>query len=311
VKEDASNAGAAGYERKLRGVISAIPTPITAAGEPDLPRFVNLAHYLLANGCDGLNVLGTTGEATSLSLSQRMMLMSEAALQLPRERLMVGVGAAAVLDAIRLARHAAELSFAGALLLPPFYYKNVSDAGVIAYMSKVIESTAEWTLPFYLYHFPALSGVPFAPILVSTLVERFEGRVAGLKDSSGDLSYARTIAALSPRLDVFPSNEAALMEARTGTFAGCISASANLNSHYCARAYHAGDEDALGRAVAIRRIFDGLPLIAGIKLLLARRHDDPELARLLPPLSCLSADQEAELRKRQSSLVADLHSPPE
>jgi len=289
---------------RLRGVIAAIPTPVTTAGAPDATRFVALARRLLADECDGLNVLGTTGEATSYSVEQRMGLMSVAVAELPRERLLVGTGAAAIADAIRLSRHAAALGFAGALLLPPFYYKGVTDSGVVAYVSAVIESTAEWDLPIYLYNFPALSGVPYTMEIVTGLLDRFGARIAGLKDSSGDLSYARSIAAISPRLNVFPSSEGALIEARNGIFAGCISATANLNSRYCARAYHQGDEHALKKAVAIRSLFDGLPLIPGIKLLMSEEYDDPELARVVAPLSPLSAEQEAELRKRGIALSA-------
>jgi 4-hydroxy-tetrahydrodipicolinate synthase len=214
----------------LRGVIAAIPTPVNAAGTPDSSRFVVLAQSLLADGCDGLNVLGTTGEATSFTVEQRITLMSAVVPALPLEKLMVGTGAAAVGDAVRLTRHAGNLGFAGALLLPPFYYKGVTDEGVIAYISAIIDATADSAIPLYLYNFPALSGVPYTLGLVSNLVARFGKRIAGLKDSSGDLPYAREVAAISPQLAVFPSNEATLPEARAGRFAGCISATTNLNS---------------------------------------------------------------------------------
>src|SRR4029077_17744602 len=111
--------------RKLRGVIAAIATPIDEAGTPDTARATKLARFLLDNGCDGLNVLGTTGEATSFSLDERKRVMSAYKdAGLPMERLMVGTGAAAVSDAVALTRHAAAVGFAGALVLPPFYYKG-------------------------------------------------------------------------------------------------------------------------------------------------------------------------------------------
>ena len=137
----------------LRGVIAAVATPFDANGEPDLDRFVRLAKHLLANGCDALNVCGTTGEATSMSVAQRRSVMETAARHLPRERLMVGTGAAALADAAALTAYAGELGFAGALLLPPFYYKGVSDDGVAAYVERVA-AAAPPTLPLYLYHFP-------------------------------------------------------------------------------------------------------------------------------------------------------------
>jgi 4-hydroxy-tetrahydrodipicolinate synthase len=269
----------------LKGVIAAIPTPITQAGEPDVPLFLKAARHLLGNGCDGLNVLGTTGEATSFSLAQRSALMTAiAASDLPKDRMMVGTGAASVADATTLTRHAAACGFAGALVLPPFYYKGVSDEGVFRYIERIVKGSTDPSIPIYLYHFPALSGVRYDAPLVSRLLEAFPGRIVGLKDSSGDMDYARQMAALSTAFDVFPSTEACLAEARGGQFAGCISATANLNSADCAKAFHQGDESALARAVIVRKSFDGKPLIPGVKAGLAQMLGEPSLARVLPPL---------------------------
>src|SRR6202049_2884672 len=147
-------------DKKLRGVIAAIATPVDESGTPDIARATKLARYLLDNGCDGLNVLGTTGEATSFSLAQRQRVMSAYRdAGLPLDRLMVGTGAAAVADAVALTRHAADLGFAGALVLPPFYYKGVPDDGLAAYVEAILNATAEPPVPLYLYHFPSMSGL--------------------------------------------------------------------------------------------------------------------------------------------------------
>ena len=281
-----------GTGRRLSGVIAAIATPITSTGGPDIDRFIALAEHLLFHGCDGLNILGTTGEATSFTREQRMALMSAVAdAGLPLHRLMVGTGAAAIRDALVLTRHAAEIGFAGALVLPPFYYKGVSDDGIIRLIEAIVEETRFRPIPIYLYHFPVMSGVPYTVDLVQQLRSEFGERIAGVKDSSGDLDYARRVAALSPSLQVFPSNEAVLLEARAGVFAGCISATANLNADLCARAFHDGDERALAAAVSIRRIFDGRPLVPGVKAVLAHIHHDPSLAVPLPPLVPLSENE--------------------
>src|SRR6478735_7785568 len=163
---------------KLKGVIAAIATAVGPDGAPDCGRSTALARFLLANGCDGLNVLGTTGEATSLSLDQRKSVMSAyAAAGLPMERLMVGTGAAALADAVALTRHAAALGFAGALLLPPFYYKGVPDDGLAAYIDAVVKATADKPVPIYLYHFPAQSGLPWHIALIRRLREAHGGRI--------------------------------------------------------------------------------------------------------------------------------------
>jgi 4-hydroxy-tetrahydrodipicolinate synthase len=280
--------------KTLSGVIAAVATPIGEDGKPDLKRAVNLARFLLDNGCDGLNVLGTTGEATSFSLEERMSVMDAyKANGLPLHRLMVGTGAAAVSDAVALTRHAADLGFGGALVLPPFYYKGVPDDGLIAYIDTLVKATAQKPIPLYLYHYPAMSGLPWHVTLIKRLLDTYPGRIVGLKDSSGDMAYARAAAAISPDFAVFPSTEAALLEARQGTFAGCISATANLNPDLCARAWREGDAAALDAAVAIRKLFDGRPLVSGVKALLSHIHGDPALARVKPPLAEFSAADRA------------------
>ena len=167
----------------LSGVIAAIATPVDEAGEPDIPRVVTLARFLLGNGCDGLNVLGTTGEATSFSLAQRKAVMSAYRdARLPLGRMMVGTGAAAAADAIALTRHAADLGFAGALVLPPFYYKGVPDDGLAAYVDIIVQASASKPIPIYLYHYPALSGLPWHVTLIRRLLASHGGRIVGLKD---------------------------------------------------------------------------------------------------------------------------------
>ena len=281
---------------RLSGVIAAVATPIDESGAPDLKRAVNLARYLLDNGCDGLNVLGTTGEATSFSLDERKAVMDAyKANGLPLHRLMVGTGAAAVSDAVALTRHAAELGFGGALVLPPFYYKGVPDDGLIAYVDTLVNATGRKPIPIYLYHFPAMSGLPWHVALIRRLLDAYPSRIVGLKDSSGDMAYARSAAAISKSFSVFPSTEACLIEARSGVFAGCISATANVNADLCGRAWGQGDTSALDAAVTIRKLFDGKALVSGVKALLAHIHGDAGLGRVRPPLAPFSAADRASV----------------
>jgi 4-hydroxy-tetrahydrodipicolinate synthase len=275
--------------KTLSGVIAAIATPIDEAGSPDAKRATTLAKHLLDTGCDGLNVLGTTGEATSFSVDQRKGLMSAyKQAGLPMNRLMVGTGAASVDDAIVLTRHAAELGFAGALVLPPFYYKGVPEEGLIAYIAQIMDATAAKPVPIYLYHFPQNSAVPWPIPLVQKLKKTHGARLVGLKDSSGDMDYARAAAAIDG-FDSFPSTEAALLDARKGAFAGCISATCNLNADLAQRAWRDGDTTAHEAAVGIRKLFDGKALVSGIKSLLGHIHSDARLGKVKPPLADFSA----------------------
>jgi 4-hydroxy-tetrahydrodipicolinate synthase len=274
----------------LSGVIAAIATAVDDKGEPDTARATALARFLLDNGCDGLNVLGTTGEATSFSLAQRQRVMSAYRdAGLPLDRMMVGTGAAALADAVALTQHAAALGFAGALVLPPFYYKGVPDDGLAGYIGAIVAATAGKPISLYLYHFPAQSGLPWHVKLIARLLDAHGERIVGLKDSSGDMAFAREAAAVSPRFRVFPSTEAVLMEARAGAFAGCISATANLNADLCARAWRSGDAAALEQAVTIRKLFDGRQLVSGVKAALAHIHGDAGWARVNPPLAPFAA----------------------
>src|SRR6478736_6916684 len=165
---------------KLRGVIAAVATPINEDGSPDVARATKLARFLIDNGCDGLNVLGTTGEATSFSLDERKRVMDAyKAAGLPLDRMMVGTGASAVADAVALTRYASELGFAGALVLPPFYYKGVPDDGLVAYIDALVKATERKPIPIYLYHFPAMSGLPWHVTLIRRLLETFPTRIVG------------------------------------------------------------------------------------------------------------------------------------
>jgi 4-hydroxy-tetrahydrodipicolinate synthase len=271
----------------LGGVIAAAATPITPDFEPDLDRFVRLCRFLLDNGCDGLNICGTTGEATSFSVSQRMAIMHAAAAALPCGRLMVGTGAAAIGDALTLTRHAASLGLPGPCYCLPSTTRASRTMASPAISSRSWRRRRPAPIPLYLYNFPALSGVAYSPGLVRRLVRTFAGRIAGLKDSSGDLGYAAEIAAISPDLKVFPSSEAVLLSARAGEFAGCISASANVNSHFCARVFRAGDTSALATATQIRALVSRRPLIARVKAVLAFLLEDPAFENVLPPLTLL------------------------
>ena len=281
--------------KTLSGVIAAVATPIDESGAPDLKRATDLAKSLLDNGCDGLNVLGSTGEATSFSVDERKAVMDAYKKNgVAMDRLMVGTGASSVTDAIALTRHAADLGFAGALVLPPFYYKGVTDDGLADYIGALVKATEASRLPIYLYHYPQLTGILWNVPLIERLRKSFPGRIVGLKDSSGDMAFARAAAAIGKDFAVFPSTEACLLDARKGEFAGCISATANLNADLCQRAWAHGDTAAYEAAVAIRKLFEGRPLVPGVKTLLAHIRNDPALARVRPPLYAVSsADREA------------------
>ncbi len=280
---------------RLSGVIAAVPTPFDSDGAPNLTAFLEHATWALENGCDGLNVLGTTGEATSQSLESRTSVMRAAADNLDRSRLMVGTGTADFDSALRLTRTAAEYGFAGALILPPFYYKGVSDEGLFAWFAGLIEGTASEPVPVYLYNFPQMTGIVFSPAFAARLKAAFPERVLGAKDSSGDLDYATSLTSIDG-FDVFPSNEAVLQQGRSKGFAGCISATINISARTSAKLWREQTDDAaLEQAVRVRATISAQPLAPAVKHLVGRRLRDSAWDRVLPPLCALSPDQAAQL----------------
>jgi len=291
----------------LSGVIAAAATPVRADCSIDLDRLVEHCQWLLGDGgCDGVNLLGTTGEATSFSAEQRIEAMRAVAKAgLPLDRFMVGTGAAALDDACRLTAEAKALGFAGALLLPPFYYKGIDADGVVSYVETLIGKVGAEGLRLYLYHFPANSGVPYTPEIVSRLRNAHPDQVLGLKDSSGDLDYSAALARDLPGFAVFPSAEASLGRATECGFAGCISATANVTGPFAQIAWSGSDEsakkEALDAAVDIRAIVARFPLVASVKAALALLTGREEWARVMPPLTALTGKQRSELANALST----------
>jgi 4-hydroxy-tetrahydrodipicolinate synthase len=291
----------------MHGIIAAAATPLTDGFAIDLDRLTGHCRFLLEEGgCDGINLLGTTGEATSFSVETRLAAMRHlAASGLPLSRFMVGTGAAALGDAVRLTRAANALGFAGALLLPPFYYKGIETAALVAYVSTVIDRAGRDGLSLYLYHFPANSGVPYAPEAVARLRDAYPDTVVGLKDSAGDLAYSAELARQLPGFAVFPSAEASLGEAARLGFAGCISATANLTGPFAQRALtgrtEAERQAALAKAVELRALLAGYPLVASVKAALAFVHGEPRWRATMPPLTPLG---DAEARALAVALAA-------
>lgn len=284
---------------RLAGVMAAAITPFDRRSQPHHARFVKHCTSLLQNGCDGINVLGTTGEANSIALADRFDLMDAVASSgLPMDRMMVGTGAPAVDDAVRLTKHAQACGFAGALLLPPFYYKQVSDDGLFAFIARLIERSDPRRTKIYLYNFPAMTGLWYSIPLIERLVNEFPGIVVGVKDSANDRGYQRELLARVPGFAVFPGTEAYIAEARRDGCAGCISASVNVTSREAQAAWSAGDLDYPAkqeRVAELRTTIASLPLIPAIKAIKARIEHNDKWERMLPPLCPLTIDERGKL----------------
>ena len=280
----------------LQGVIAATPTPVHADFSPDTARLARHCRALLDGGCDAINLLGTTGEANSFSTAQRLGVMKAMADEgLPLDRFMVGTGVCALAESVALTQAAADLGYAGALVLPPFYYPEIGADALVQYVDELLARVARPRLALYLYHIPQNTAVPWPLEAVVALQRKHPGNLAGLKDSSGDMAYARAMASEVTGFDVFPSSEATLAGAKAAGFAGCISATTNLtaaDSQVAWRAQGTAEGAKAGaRATAQRTLLAKQALVASVKAALAMRYDDAEWMRTCPPLTPRSPQQ--------------------
>ena len=280
------------------GVWSPALVPLHPDLSIDSERFLGHAHWLLGQGCHGLALFGTTSEANSFSVAERKALVEQViAGGIPPERLMIGTGCCALTDSVHLTRHAVDAGCRRVLMLPPFYYKEMSDEGLFGSYSEIIERVGDPALRVFLYHFPRLSGVPITEGLIALLVDAFPEVIAGVKDSSGDWSNTRMMLDRFPHLAIFPGSEVFLLDGlRTGG-AGCITATSNVNAAGARAvfdAWHAGHGDADAKqtaATTIRGIIDRFPGIPAQKHLLARYRADPAWRAVRPPMVALTDEE--------------------
>ena len=283
------------------GVNAAVLTAMRPDLSVDLDRMAAHSKWLLANGCNGLGILGTTGEANSLGVSERIEVMEGlVARGLPPARLLPGVGTPALTDTVLLARKAAELGCPGVLALPPFFYKNPSEDGLFAYFSEVIQRLGTGT-KIYLYHFPAQSAVPFTVPFIARLLKAYPGTVKGIKDSSGDFANTKSYvdAFAGEGFEVYCGDDGALHDLLNAGGAGCITAASNVGSALNGQVYANWDNE-VGRQAqitlgAIRKAVTSAALIPGLKALVARHTGDAGWNAMRPPHMALSAGEQARL----------------
>src|SRR5919199_312862 len=200
-----------------KGVLAAVLTPLDGNLKPDHPAFAAHCCRLLATGCHGLSVFGTTGEANSLSVEERLAAL-DALIEsdVPAEKLLPGTGSCALTDTVRLSRAALGAGTSGVLVLPPFYYKGVGDEGLFRFFAEVVERVGDDRLRLYLYHIPQMTGVDLGLPLISSLIDAYPGVVIGTKDSSGDRKRIMTLCREFPSFSVLAGTEAAHPAARLG-----------------------------------------------------------------------------------------------
>jgi 4-hydroxy-tetrahydrodipicolinate synthase len=288
------------------GVLVPVLTPFTASGEPDAGRFVAFCRWLLDEGADGLAIFGTTSEANSMSAGERMALLDRLmAAGIPASKLMPGTGACSITEASMLIKHAVGHGCGGVLMLPPFYYKGMTEQGVFDFISAVIDKVASPALKMYLYHIPPQTMIPFGVELVGRLIKAYPGTVVGLKDSSGDWNNTKALcdAYAAEGFAIFPGSEVFLLDGLRAGGVGCITASGNVNVPGIRKVYEnwkTPQADQLQADITlVRMTIQKYPMVPALKRIVAHFHGDAEWAQVRPPMERLSDAQ-------STALIADL-----
>jgi 4-hydroxy-tetrahydrodipicolinate synthase len=303
--------------QRIRGVLAPVVTPFKQDLSPDTERLVAHCKWLLSQNC-GLAVFGTNSEANSLAVEERAMLLDElVAAGIDPSRMMPGTGCCSIAETVKLTAQAVEHGCAGVLMLPPFYYKDVSDEGLYRYFSEVVQRVGDARLKIYLYHIPPVAVVGITTGLVERLLAAYPNAIAGMKDSSGDWNNTKTFLDAFVRagpadsgFDVFVGSESFLLANMRNGGVGTISATANVNPAAIYELYRtwktADDADQqqsklnVVRAVFSSRKFPSM--IAALKQSIAIYTGDPAWAKVRPPLVELTPDQARTLGEELSAI---------
>jgi 4-hydroxy-tetrahydrodipicolinate synthase len=279
------------------GVIAAVPTPINNDGNPIFDTFLEHCEWVLQNGCDGLNILGSTGEANSFNSHQRKLVMESASQNLNNQRLMVGTGTPSISETIHLTQIADDLNYQVALVLPPFYYKPITNNGLFLWYQTLNEKLGNRKIKIYFYNFPQMTGLIIPIEVIEQLHNQWPDRFCGIKDSSGDLNYCRTLSK-NKNFKVFPSSEVSISEAHISKFSGCISATANQTLFLSSKAWAKKNENVdhiVSKIKHLREEISKDSLIPSIKFLVFTRTKNKDWNNLLPPFNSLNETRQQDL----------------
>ena len=297
----------------ISGVFCASATPILQDGTPDHTTFATHAKALIAEGCDGIALLGTTGEANSFSIAQRQQLLDKLiAAGLDPKRLLPGTSQTNVADTVTLMRHAVDAGVKATVVLPPFYYKGVSDEGLFRFYAEAIEGVGSDALRVVLYHIPPIAQVGLSVELVGRLLEAFPGIVVGIKDSSGKLESMQQFASSFADFSVLAGADPFMLPLLRSGGAGCITSSSNLIGKHLRVVFdHAHEPEnaalvdkAQARINVWRDLSNAYVQLPTIKAMLAKRRNHPGWTRVRPPLVELGQTEIDKVWAQMSELEA-------
>ncbi|WP_332718202.1 dihydrodipicolinate synthase family protein [Pelagibacterium mangrovi] len=297
----------------ISGVFSAAATPVTVDGGPDHAVFAEHCKALLVEGCDGIALLGTTGEANSFSIAQRQQMIDELLKSgVEASRLLPGTSQTNVADSIALARHAVDAGVKGCVVLPPFYYKGVSDEGLFRFYAELIEGVGHNDLRVVLYHIPPIAQIGISLELTRRLIEAFPGIVVGIKDSSGKLESMQAFASSFENFSVLAGADPFMLPLLRSGGAGCITSSSNLIAAHLRVVFDNWFDDtqaervdaAQARINAWRDLSNAYVQLPTVKAMLAKRRNHEGWLRVRPPLVELTPEEAENVWAQMTELEA-------
>jgi len=295
------------------GIYAASLTPFTASYEPEIPGLISHAQWLLENGADGVALLGSTGEANSITLEKRQAIIEQSTRKLPVDRLLIGTGSCALQDAIKLTKASIDAGVYAVLILPPFYYKPQSEESIIRFYSELVAAVNDSRLRIIFYNIPKFTGYNFDHNIIGKMKQRFGELAAGVKDSSGNWGNMSGVARKVSDFMVYSGTETLLLETLLNGGAGCITATANLIATECQQVFQAWKNEQLEEAeqkqkklASLRKAFESYPFVSGLKSILADQKDSNEWRQMMPPFDGLTKDQLHELKEKIKDLGLDL-----
>ena len=295
----------------FRGILVPALTPFKTNLSPDIDAFTTHCHWLLEKGADGLAVFGTTSEANSLGLEERMNLLDRLIESgISPNVLMPGTGTTALTDTVKLTTHAVDRGCSGVLMLPPFYYKAVSDEGLFASFSEVIQRVGNVDLRVYLYHIPPVSQVSISLKLIARLLKSYDKTVVGIKDSSGNWTNTLSVLKEFPSLATFCGSETFLLDTLKNGGAGSITATANVNIENIRKVFENWRDDSAEQLQKkinnVRKEFENYPAVPALKAIISKHREQPSWKTVRPPLEQLSAEDAKQLSSMLKKLDFDL-----
>lgn len=296
---------------RLQGAWVAALTPLRQDLSADLPAMIAHYRWLLANGCDGIAVLGTTGEANSFTVAERRKVIDAVGESgLANDAVMVGTGCCAFPDTVELTRAVLAAGYDNVLMLPPFYYKGLGDDALFATYSEIVQRVGDSRLRIYVYDFPQMTGLEIGAELLARLHDAYPDTIVGVKDSSGRWPDIKATCERIPGFGTFAGTEQYLADTVRAGGAGCISATANATAPFCGEVWRAlqtgGDVDKLqARLTELRLLLQAYPAVPGLKAIMADHTGREAWRRVRPPMLPLDADRTRKLldEARRAGLI--------